>query len=312
MKHVFISYVHENEKVIVKLSKSLAKHGVKIWLDKNDIMPGTYWKNAIRDAIANGDFFIACFSKEYNERASSYMNEELILAIDVLRRQNYNQAWFIPILFSGEIPDMDIGAGKTLRDLQYVELNNRNWEKGIARILSVINPVRVTEISPSKTYDQLLIDALDFACLTLAQGESFLFRAYVMMPSSKNKDELEIKYWSSRMFNAPDLSIKFQKWQGVTGYAWGYLKPVVADMTVAREIKGGAEWGLTTEQRMMTKNLNAIMSIPIMSSKEPNKIIGILNFDSHSSSVEFFIQESTQQVAANLAAMIGAIIDKES
>jgi hypothetical protein len=40
-----------------------------LWLDKTDIKPGYRWKDAIREAISEGDFFIACFSEAYQEDA---------------------------------------------------------------------------------------------------------------------------------------------------------------------------------------------------------------------------------------------------
>lgn len=140
MRHVFISYIHENKDIVDKLHQSLIAKSITVWLDRNDINPGVFWKDAIRRAISNGDFFIACFSTEYNVRSSSFMNEELTLAIEELRKRQPDQTWFIPVLFSGEVPDREIGAGKTLRDLQWIAFNEKNWDDGVQRILRVIRP----------------------------------------------------------------------------------------------------------------------------------------------------------------------------
>ncbi|MGK7872980.1 MAG: toll/interleukin-1 receptor domain-containing protein [Xenococcaceae cyanobacterium] len=94
----------------------------------------------MRQAIEHGDFFVACFSKEYAHKSKSYMNEELILAIEELRQYPTNRAWFIPVKLSDcEIPDRDIGAGETLRDIQWVDLIE-DWERGVHNILKVISP----------------------------------------------------------------------------------------------------------------------------------------------------------------------------
>jgi len=138
-KYVFISYVGEDSETVDRLCGYLIAAGVKVWLDKNRIAPGVRWRQAIRRAISEGAFFIACFSKVYNDRSKTYMNEELILAIEELRQRPTDQSWFIPVkLDECEIPDRDIGAGETLRDLQYVELDEVNWNGGIKRILEVV------------------------------------------------------------------------------------------------------------------------------------------------------------------------------
>lgn len=137
-QRVFISYIHENKETVQRLYEALTSHGIAVWLDRSDIQPGRRWKDSVRRAIQRGSFFIACFSKEYNERNNTYMNEELTLAIEELRQRPADRSWFIPVKLSEcEIPDRNIGAGEVLRDTQWVELYE-DWGKGIQRILSVI------------------------------------------------------------------------------------------------------------------------------------------------------------------------------
>lgn len=142
MPHVFISHVRNNKRIVQRLCNDLTKYGIKVWLDRRDIKLGTYWKKAIRKAIEEGAFFIACFSTQYSKRKKTYMNEELALAVGELRqRLGSDETWFIPILLSKcNIPDIDIGAGKTLRDIEYIELY-RDWDTGIQHILAVIQPI---------------------------------------------------------------------------------------------------------------------------------------------------------------------------
>ena len=138
MQHVFISYVSENKKEVDRLYEVLMSYGIRAWLDQNDIPPGLRWKKEIRRAIQQGFYFIACFSREYHGRDKTYMNEELKTAIDELRQRSADRVWFVPIkLNECEIPDIDIGGGETLQDLQYVSLYE-DWNAGIQRILNVI------------------------------------------------------------------------------------------------------------------------------------------------------------------------------
>lgn len=139
MKHVFISYCRENMDAVDRLCENLTSRGIKVWLDRNALEPGMQWKPAIQQAIQHGDFFIVCFSTEVNARNQTYMSEELKVAIEELHRRPVDRVWFIPVkLNECEIPDIDIGGGETLRDLQYVDLH-KNWETGIQRLLNAIS-----------------------------------------------------------------------------------------------------------------------------------------------------------------------------
>ena len=140
MSHVFISYTHENTEDVNRLYTELTDHNIRVWLDRNEIKPGHRWKSEIWDGIREGTFFIACFSKEYSERDTTYMNEELLIAIEELRQRPANRSWFIPVkLNECEIPSRSIGGSETLRDLQYVALYE-DWKSGIGNIVEVIRP----------------------------------------------------------------------------------------------------------------------------------------------------------------------------
>ena len=139
MQHVFISYVRENRKEISELCQVLASYGIDFWLDLQDIKGGEFWELKIQDAIQTSDFFIACFSKEYDERRETYMNKELTLAIDRLRGFHVNNVWFIPVkLNECEIPNFEITGSKTLQSLHHVELY-KDWDAGVQSILESIS-----------------------------------------------------------------------------------------------------------------------------------------------------------------------------
>src|SRR5438309_10689161 len=95
-----MSFVEENRDEVRRLCQDLQEHGVHVWLDREQIRPGERWRLAIRRAIEEGAFFIACFSSEYAARDRSYTNEELVLAIEELRKRPTSRAWFIPVLLS--------------------------------------------------------------------------------------------------------------------------------------------------------------------------------------------------------------------
>lgn len=134
----FISYVRENSELVDKLQEDLEAHNIEVWIDRKDLGVGSRWKRQVRAAIHSGSFFIACFSKEYHERDTTYMNEELTLAIEEIRIRPSDKTWFIPVkLNECDIPDREIGGGETLRDLTYTALYE-DWDKSIERIVTEI------------------------------------------------------------------------------------------------------------------------------------------------------------------------------
>jgi HEAT repeat protein len=131
----------ENSKLVDRLADTLRAFDIEVWLDRERLRPGSRWKDAIRDAINSGAFFIACFSVEYYQRMKTFMNEELTLAIEELRLRPTDQSWFIPVLLNDcRLPERNIGAGETLGSIQHVALY-ADWTDGVQRILSVIQPV---------------------------------------------------------------------------------------------------------------------------------------------------------------------------
>ena len=144
MAHVFISYVRENKETVDRLCKELRDRGVNVWLDREQIRPGERWQSAIRVAIQEGGFYIACFSPEYAERTRTYMNKELIVAVEELRKRPVDRSWFIPVRLSEcGIPNRQIGAGETLGDIQWVDVFP-DWDAGVRKILSVVQPEAIS------------------------------------------------------------------------------------------------------------------------------------------------------------------------
>jgi len=138
--HAFISYVREDSREVDKLQRMLEAAGVSVWRDTADLWPGEDWRAKIRRAIAdNALVFIACFSSRSAARQKSYQNEEILLAIEQLRLRRPDDPWLIPVRFDDcEIPDRDIGGGRTLASIQRVDLFGDKREVGIARLLTVI------------------------------------------------------------------------------------------------------------------------------------------------------------------------------
>jgi len=141
MSHVFISYVHEDKAIIDEIYSELVSRGVNVWLDRKSIRAGMRWQLAIKKAIEEGAFFLACFSPCSTNRNRSHMYEELNIACEEIRNRSDNAEWFIPIrLAECAIPDMNIRSGVTLNSFQRVDLFP-NWDTGIFALLNGIGVV---------------------------------------------------------------------------------------------------------------------------------------------------------------------------
>lgn len=136
--NVFISYVTEDSKTVDRLKHELESAGIEVWLDRKKIKPGTKWQQAVTEAIAGGSFFVACFSSSYLQKPISYMNEELRLAVELMRRMPPGLEWFIPVTFDGgEVPDWTISSSESFEGIHQVDLD-ADWRGGVEDIISVI------------------------------------------------------------------------------------------------------------------------------------------------------------------------------
>jgi len=138
--HVFISYVREDSHQVDLLHRTLKAARIPVWRDAADLWPGEDWRGEIRRAIT-GDalVFIACFSRASLARDSSYQNEELTLAIEQMRFRRPGKPWLIPVRFDEcEIPDWDIGGGRTLTSIQHVDLFGDLSGDATARLVEAV------------------------------------------------------------------------------------------------------------------------------------------------------------------------------
>jgi hypothetical protein len=143
-KKVFLSYVREDAAQVDRLQGLLEANGITVWRDTSDLWPGQDWKIEIRRAIQEGAAFIACFSEHTERRPTSYQNEELAVAVDEMRRRPPGTVWLLPVRFADcQLPQFDLGAGRTLDSIQRVDLfDGADWGPGVARLVTAVRNVR--------------------------------------------------------------------------------------------------------------------------------------------------------------------------
>lgn len=148
--HVFVSYVREDSDRVDRLCDVLEAAEIPYWRDRTSLAPGDAWKQQIRDAIRDGSLvFLACFSNDSRARRKSHMNEEVTLAVEEYRKMPPGRTWLIPVRFDdGDIPEWDLGAGRTMNDLNYVDLFGAAYPAQAAALVTTIHRV-IGERRPS-------------------------------------------------------------------------------------------------------------------------------------------------------------------
>jgi TIR domain len=147
--HVFICYATPDTDQVEVLERILIAHGIQVWRAASNLGPGDDWQMKIRKAIKDGFAFIACFSSRSTARESSYQIAELLLAIDELRRHAADSGWLIPVrLDDCQIPELDVGGGRTLTSIQPADLFGPWCQENTDRLMAKIKEISVRDHHP--------------------------------------------------------------------------------------------------------------------------------------------------------------------
>jgi hypothetical protein len=135
--------VREDSHRIDQLQQALQAAGIPVWRDTASLWPGEDWRAKIRQAITDDALvFVVCFSKASLARRKSYQNEELVLAIEQLRQRRPDDPWLIPVrLDDCEIPDLDVGGGRTLASIQRADLFGGRYSEEVAKLIAAISRI---------------------------------------------------------------------------------------------------------------------------------------------------------------------------
>ncbi len=98
--------------------------------------PGQNWPRRIEDAIADSDFFIACFSRHSVKKRGGFQ-AEIRYALDCASRMPLDDVFLIP----ARLDDCRVPA-RIQRETQYVDLFP-DWHSGFGRIAGIIEKQRL-------------------------------------------------------------------------------------------------------------------------------------------------------------------------
>ena len=132
-RKVFISYAKEDLEHALRLYRDLKSRGIKAWIDREDIVPGQRWKDAIRKAIVGCDYFIALLSKRATTK-KRFVHTELKYAVEVLESLPRQEIFVIPAL----LEECDV-EDEMLKQIHWAYLYP-SYEKGVADIMRALTP----------------------------------------------------------------------------------------------------------------------------------------------------------------------------
>ena len=139
--HVFISYVTENDKLAGWIAAQLRANGLDPWFSKEPgrIVPGDEWQRSLRTAVQEGGFYLPLFTRQWAERSRSAANQELQIAAEEARMRPPGRRWLIPVKVDEEpLPPIDLGGGRHLADVQYVDVQQLGWERSLKVLLQAM------------------------------------------------------------------------------------------------------------------------------------------------------------------------------
>ncbi|UJC82118.1 toll/interleukin-1 receptor domain-containing protein (plasmid) [Rhodococcus erythropolis] len=142
-KHVFISYVRQDNAEVDKLCDLLKAANIAYWRDRESLGPGDAWKRVIREAIQDGTaVFLACFSANQRAKEKSVMNEEIRIAVEEYRLRRPGKTWLVPVRFDdGDIDDWDLGANLSIHDINYADLFGDRYTTEAVKLITMIQDV---------------------------------------------------------------------------------------------------------------------------------------------------------------------------
>jgi hypothetical protein len=128
---VFVAYAVEDLAIARRLAEALRAEDCAPWLDKDRLMPGQNWTEAITRAISDADAFVACFSTRSVSKRGHFQSE-LRHALACADKRPLDEVFFLPVrLERCVVPE------RIADQVQYVDLFP-DWERGVKRLVRSI------------------------------------------------------------------------------------------------------------------------------------------------------------------------------
>ena len=135
MPQVFIAYVEEDLPLARRLRDGIAEAGCSPWMDKDKLIPGQDWPQAIRRAIEISDVFVACFSARSSSKRGPFQSE-LRWALRCAQRMPLEEPFVVPVRFE------ECAVPRQIQErVQYVDLFP-DWDAGFRKVVRAARATR--------------------------------------------------------------------------------------------------------------------------------------------------------------------------
>jgi hypothetical protein len=159
MASVFIIYSSRDKSIATKIARDLDRHGVRVWLDTYELLPGDSLAEKITQGVQTSDYLLVILSE--NSVRSPWVQRETGIAYQ--RNREASAQRVIPVL----IDDSEVPSD--LAGTVYVDLR-AGYEEGLARIVAAVTS-RPAESVPKLSE---LVDTPDL--VAHIEGEQKAFR----------------------------------------------------------------------------------------------------------------------------------------
>ena len=182
MNDIFTSYSRRDTAIVEKFVTALTQAGLKIWIDREDIMAGNSWRLQIVEAIDTCDAFVLMLSG--NSAVSTNVHKEVILA------QDSGRAIFV-VMLEPVKPPAEIRY--QLAGLQFIDVQALGFDKSSAQLLGALKE-HLKKIRPaderSQHQTELVIQGIDISAFTAEKQQQLL--AFISNLANTDPSQLKI------------------------------------------------------------------------------------------------------------------------
>lgn len=140
---VFISYVREDKQRVIALGNVLRAHGLRTWIDVENIVPGERWEVAINSALEHADFVLICLSC-HSVTKRSFAQREIKRTVRAEEQMLADDIFLIPVrLEPCELPLI-------LNDFQWIDAFTNSAFTDVTKAISEGCKRRNLSLMPSQ------------------------------------------------------------------------------------------------------------------------------------------------------------------